>query len=143
MVMHTVLAAGRVALGLETMRHGVHKVQDWPEFSTILSQSGPWGPPVVAPLAAMPQAATDVLAITGVTVQTIAGVCVATGFMTRPACVVLEAFMGVATHWHLVSRGRPAWVLFDTDCDGKGPGAGYFMLGYGALLLLGPGRLFR
>ena len=137
----------RVGVGVATMSHAYGKIQDWPGWFTMLSMPGPWGPPVV-PVAwqhnwwggAMPPATADTLAVIATATQAFGGACVAGGIFTRSACLALEAFMGVVTHWQLVSRNRSASIMFDPNCDAKGLGPGFFVLGYAVLLMRGPGR---
>ena len=133
-------AVARIGLGVETMRCGFGKYNDFPHFQTMLRSEGGWGPAVIPQLQSLPEAATTVVAAVGTATQLGGGACLATGVLVRPVCLVLTCFMGVATHWQLVSRNRPASLLWTMKCDGKGVGPGYYVLGYGALLALGGGR---
>ena len=66
---YVAIAAARVALGLETARHGYGKLNHWPEFATMIRFEGPWGPPVLPQLNTLPTAATEAVAITSTVVQ--------------------------------------------------------------------------
>lgn len=136
---HFVMATARVALGLETARHGYGKLNHWPEFGHMLRSEGPWGPPVLPQLNGLPTAATDAVAIAGTVMQLGGGVAIAGGLSVRYACLVQSVMMAVACHWQVVARGKSAAALFATDCDGKGFGPGYFVLGYGTFIVLGDG----
>jgi|NorSeaMetagenome_1021524.scaffolds.fasta_scaffold152776_1 uncharacterized membrane protein YphA (DoxX/SURF4 family) len=136
---YVAIAAARVALGLETARHGYGKLNHWPEFATMIRFEGPWGPPVLPQLNTLPTAATEAVAITSTVVQLGGGVAIAGGVGVRYACLVQSVMMAVACHWQVVARGKSAVALFATDCDGKGLGPGYFVLGYGTFIVLGDG----
>jgi uncharacterized membrane protein YphA (DoxX/SURF4 family) len=81
------------------------------------------------------------LATVGAATQTVGGAALVLGVGPRLTALALQSFMGVAVHWQLRSRGRPVEDLFLMNCDGKGLGPGWFVLGYTAILALGPGRL--
>mmetsp|Transcript_28460 Transcript_28460/g.43667 ORF Transcript_28460/g.43667 Transcript_28460/m.43667 type:complete len:157 (-) Transcript_28460:1285-1755(-) len=139
------LATGlfRIGFGIETIRHGIGKIQSWPEFETILRSDGPWGKSVFGSLLNHPISENQslVLATVGTAAQTLGGACLVAGVAVRPVCIMLEVMMGVVVHWQCVTRNKSWDQMFDTNCDSKGLGPAYFVLGYGGLLILGPGNL--
>mmetsp|Transcript_26605 Transcript_26605/g.37474 ORF Transcript_26605/g.37474 Transcript_26605/m.37474 type:complete len:156 (+) Transcript_26605:216-683(+) len=132
----------RIGLGMETIRHGIGKIQSWPEFPTILHSDGPWGKSVFGSLLGYPitEYQGEVLASVGTATQTLGGACLVAGVAVRPVCILLEGMLGVAVHWQCITRQKRWDELFDTNCDNKGLGPAYFVIGYGGLLVSGPGR---